>query len=556
MLALLSWVVGWSSAPLLLLTPSCLSRPPAVAAWWRWALMLGCFVPVLSGEHAALTVGALLGGAAGWILGGASPSGAGSVLAAVAAVVGHTLLDGVAVGGDPGDRLIASIFIPPAGLWSLSAGIAGRLFREHRHLAASLALVVLGGVVEDAGSGHLPSAGAALCVLVGGLLVLLHESLLGRTRPWWLLFAVSPLLIGLLRGPTAAGPYDHPPDLHIRQAAELELAVTDGAMISSLAALPDGRIAFGEFASGRVFLLEPETGDRRLLTTIALPRIEGTRRSYELGLWGLAAHPNEGWLYAMAIHRWDEEDPNPVGRSSRIVRVSLEEGVVETVRDGIPAGPVHAGGALTFEKDGAAFFASVGDGLRYGARGELEAAPNDAGTVLRLSADGGVPRDNPIDGSPVWARGFRNVYGMVISDPGELWVTENGPDCCDALLKVEPGDVHGWPPGAVRDAPEPAWTSGAQRLGPTGLATLGTRYGRYAGDLVFATWHTGALHRVRVHGGSVEEHEVLTTLPTARPEEGPYAFAGAFTGLSTAPDGTLWFSTLNAVGRVVSLRTP
>lgn len=556
MLALLSWVVGWSSASVLLLAPACLTRPSAVSRWPRDLLMVACLIPALGGEHASLTVGALLGASAGWILGSVSSPAVVSILGAVAVLTGRTLLDGVLVGGDPGDRAIVGALLTPAGLWCLAAGITGRLFARQNLIAGGFVLVALVIVVEDAGHGQLLSAGAAFCVLAGGLLAFLDQELLGRERPWWLLLATAPLLIGLLRGPSAAGPYDHPPDLHVRQAAELDLAVTDGAMISSVAALPDGRIAFGEFASGRVFLLDPEGGSRRLLSTIPMPEVEGTRRSYELGLWGLAAHPQESWLYAMAVHRWDERDPDAAARSSRIVRISLDDGSVETVRDGIPAGPVHAGGALVFEPLGEAFFASVGDGLRYGPRGDVQAAPNNAGTILRLSANGSVPRDNPVEGSPVWARGFRNVYGMVVSEEGSLWATENGPDCCDALLRVEPGDVHGWPPHAVQDALEPAWTSGTQRLGPTGLARLGTPYGVYAGDLVFATWHTGALHRVRVRQGAVEEHEVLTTLPTGRPGEGPYAFAGAFTGLTTAPDGTLWFSTLNAVGRVVSLREP
>ena len=61
------------------------------------------------------------------------------------------------------------------------------------------------------------------------------------------------------------------------------------------------------------------------------------------------------------------------------------------------------------------------------------------------------------------------------------------------------GRNHGGPPPeAGLDGLEPAWDSGWNGLGMTGVATLGPSYGGYAGVLLFATWHSGALPRARL----------------------------------------------------------
>ncbi len=528
------WLAGWPAAPALLLLPLAVDDEgsPARAAWAVAALVALLLAPP------DIVLGALVGGAAGLVL-ARVPGWEGTALAMTAAGLGSLTGTGSVGGGTPIELTVSGAITGAAGLWCFAAATAERRLAQGAWTQGALLLLALLVSVDLAGRSYAVSAGAALCILGGGVFVWLRRWL---DAPVWAA-ACAPLAVGLLRPPTASGPYDHPPDLPVRVASRLDVVVRDGAMISSLAALSDGTIAYGEFASGRVFLLEPESGRSRLLAQIPLPVVRGSRDSYELGLWGLAAHPDGSSIFAMAVHRWDEGATDPAARSSRIVRIDLVDGTVRSVVEGIPAGPIHAGGALLFDGDGV-LHASVGDGLVHGTLGEEPVSAPGAGVILSLQP-GAEPR--------VVARGFRNVYGMAWADDGALWVTENGPDCCDALHRVQPGGFHGWPPGVERDAVEPVWQSGRQRIGPTGLAKLSSRYGEFAGDLVFGTWHTGALHRVRVDGERVLEHEIITRIPLASPGDGPYPFAGAFTGLSTAPDGTLWFSTLNAVGRVLSL---
>jgi aldose sugar dehydrogenase len=76
---------------------------------------------------------------------------------------------------------------------------------------------------------------------------------------------------------------------------------------------------------------------------------------------------------------------------------------------------------------------------------------NDAGKVLRLRDDGGIPADNPFVGRAgakpeIYTYGHRNVYGFAWHpDTGALWSCEIGPMGGDELNILQPGKNYGWP---------------------------------------------------------------------------------------------------------------
>ena len=308
----------------------------------------------------------------------------------------------------------------------------------------------------------------------------------------------------------------------------------------------------------RIWVVQERSGTwaREVLAT--WPQVAGqtpAERSSEAGLWGLAVDPTGDWLYAMGIHRWSE-NPGPEGRPrgwSRVARWPLSTGqepAWEEVLAELPAGAVHSGGALAFGPQGK-LYVSVGDG-GAGVDGERGLA----GTILRLNPDGTVPQDNPVTGSPIFARGLRNPYGLAFAGDGVLYATENGPDCCDRLLRVSAGDDFGWPDTArlpeqveeSRSDPRlaaPLWDSGLSRIGPTGLAFEGER------TLLFATWHTAAIHRVALSADHrIEDHRIVFEAPSARPAKGSaYPFAGGFTALARGPEGRIWFTSVDSLGR-------
>ena len=73
------------------------------------------------------------------------------------------------------------------------------------------------------------------------------------------------------------------------------------------------------------------------------------------------------------------------------------------------------------------------------------------GKVVRINADGSIPKDNPFVGKPgvkpeIWSYGHRNIQSAAI-DPktGKLWEVEHGARGGDELNQPEKGKNYGWP---------------------------------------------------------------------------------------------------------------
>ena len=73
------------------------------------------------------------------------------------------------------------------------------------------------------------------------------------------------------------------------------------------------------------------------------------------------------------------------------------------------------------------------------------------GKVLRINADGSIPKDNPFVGragarGEIYALGFRDDQGMAIHPrTGRLWTSEHGPRGGDEVNEVEKGKNYGFP---------------------------------------------------------------------------------------------------------------
>jgi glucose/arabinose dehydrogenase len=73
------------------------------------------------------------------------------------------------------------------------------------------------------------------------------------------------------------------------------------------------------------------------------------------------------------------------------------------------------------------------------------------GKVLRINADGSIPKDNPFVGRAgarpeIFALGFRDDQGMAIHPrTGRLWTSEHGPRGGDEINEVEKGKNYGFP---------------------------------------------------------------------------------------------------------------
>jgi glucose/arabinose dehydrogenase len=76
---------------------------------------------------------------------------------------------------------------------------------------------------------------------------------------------------------------------------------------------------------------------------------------------------------------------------------------------------------------------------------------SDIGKTLRLTDDGGIPKDNPFVGRSdalpeIFTYGHRNGFGLRFHpETGELWQMEIGPMGGDEINILKPGANYGWP---------------------------------------------------------------------------------------------------------------
>jgi glucose/arabinose dehydrogenase len=309
---------------------------------------------------------------------------------------------------------------------------------------------------------------------------------------------------------------------------------------------PDGRLFFNEATSGTVRVAERVDGQARLLPQ-AFAQLE-TAKGPESGMLGLALHPEfeqNHWVYLY----YTEPDVNRKDRvplRNRVVRFTERNNVgteMTVILDDLAVSrrAVHNGGILRFGPDGK-LYVTVGNA-------ENENNSQDPkklnGKVLRLEPDGSTPSDNPIPGSPVYALGFRNPFGMTFEPgTGQVWVTENSGDHDDEVNALEPGGNYGFPTyegfGNDPKYKDPVWSSGSRTIGPTGLVFYtGDQIPQFQGDLFFCAINTGALTRLRLGG------------PDRRSVEGGEEVVNnCHLDVVNGPDGALYYSSVNQIVRL------
>ena len=208
----------------------------------------------------------------------------------------------------------------------------------------------------------------------------------------------------------------------------------------SLVFLPDGRAVVSE-RPGRIRLIE-----QGRLRPQPLALVESAQGG-EGGLMGLAVHPRfpqQPFLYAMHTHREGGRTTN------RVIRLIVEGGSARFDRaivGGIPGARNHNGGRIAFGPDGHLY---IGTGEIF----EADRAQDPAdlgGKLLRVTAEGGIPADNPIPNSPVYSLGHRNIQGLAWHVSGTLFVSEHGPSgelglrAWDEVNVIRKGANYGWP---------------------------------------------------------------------------------------------------------------
>lgn len=189
---------------------------------------------------------------------------------------------------------------------------------------------------------------------------------------------------------------------------------------------------------GRVSRIDPNTGQQSVLLDIS-PQVY---QQAESGLLGMALHPdfsNQPYVYLVYTYL-----SGGVTILERLVRYSYNGVALVsplTLLDNIPGNGTHNGSRLIFLPD-TTLLMTTGDA-------QNQASPQNVnsmnGKVLRLTASGAVPADNPDPSSYVWTWGHRNAQGLWLAPNGHIYCSEHGPTTDDELHIIEKGRNYGWP---------------------------------------------------------------------------------------------------------------
>ena len=184
----------------------------------------------------------------------------------------------------------------------------------------------------------------------------------------------------------------------------------------------------------------------------------------------------------------------------------------------------HYGHRIAFSPDGRHLFISSGERQEFTPAQDMA---SNAGKILRLDPDGGVPADNPFADrggvtAQIWTLGHRNPLGIAFAPDGRLWEVEMGPEGGDEMNLIERGRNYGYPnvsngdhydgrdipdhrPGDGYNSPKVSWTP---VISPGDMIVYsGSMFPAWRGDALVAGLSGRALVRVDLDGASAREAE-------------------------------------------------
>ena len=322
----------------------------------------------------------------------------------------------------------------------------------------------------------------------------------------------------------------------------------------ALAFLPSGEALVTE-RPGRLLRVDPQTGERRVIT--GTPRVDARGQG---GLLDIELHPafaDNRLVYLTWAGQCDGGNATHLGRG-RLDGDRLAGFETLFVAEPCVRSTKHFGSRIVFDRAGHLFM-TVGD---RGQRDRAQDLGDHNGSVLRLNADGSIPRDNPLtdrsDAQPaIYSFGHRNPQGAAIHpDTGALWIHEHGPRGGDEINLPEPGGNFGWPettygreywgpeigpdtlPGTV--APIHHWTPS---IAPSGMAFYtSAAFPDWQGDLFVGALAQVHLAHLDLKGDRVVGEERLLTDRGRR-----------IRAIEQGPDGGIYLLTDHVNGELLRL---
>ncbi len=283
-------------------------------------------------------------------------------------------------------------------------------------------------------------------------------------------------------------------------------------------AFHEGTALISERDSARILELDRDGNAREV------GRVVGVEPGGEGGLLGIAVH--EGFLYAYGTGK----NENWILRFELSGEAgSLALGASEMILDGISAAAIHNGGRIAFGPDGM-LYATTGDAGNTDNAQDLDSF---GGKILRMTADGNVPDDNPFPDSLIYSYGHRNPQGIAWALDGTMYASEFGQNTWDELNIIEAGGNYGWPE-VEGTADQDEYIDPVQQWEPSEASPSGIAV---TDDAIFIA---------NLRGERLREVPLSDTSTSTEHFVGEY---GRLRDVTATPDGELWFLTNNTDGR-------
>jgi len=314
---------------------------------------------------------------------------------------------------------------------------------------------------------------------------------------------------------------------------------------------PDGRLFYNEKITGNVRVISAE-GEQQIAPVINFP----TDALQERGMLGITLDPayeENGYIWIMHTALGTTRD----FPSNRLIRFREDNGVGDDpqiffdlpIDNGLL---LHNGGNVHFDAEGTLYF-SMGD---YGEafHGQDLTTPNAAIHRAIVTDDGLEPApDNPFDNSTIYAYGLRNPFDFTF-DPisGNIFATENGPNCDDEVNLILGGFNYGWSEDYACSGTAvipglslymPPLLSYTPTVSPTGIVVYDHEaIPEWQGDLFFCNWNFGEMWRVELNEtrtGIESLHEIDLGTNQCRVD------------IVVGPEGGLYFGTVGENGGAI-----
>ena len=208
--------------------------------------------------------------------------------------------------------------------------------------------------------------------------------------------------------------------------------------------LPDGKMLVTDRPSGRLYMVDPESGSKSEVEGV--PAVESAGQGGLLDVLVSEDFSETGELFLSYAELQLEG-----GQTTVVDRATLEDGQLINTKRMFTAQPAytetrHYGSRLAIQDN--YLFITVGD---RGNRHDAQRLETHTGKIIRIHLDGTVPEDNPFveteNALPeIWSYGHRNPQGLTFHPgTGELWSHEHGPRGGDEVNLIKPGLNYGWP---------------------------------------------------------------------------------------------------------------